>query len=77
MQMSGTHNYYGSVRRVAHGGRYSHTHDLSSNYYYEHRQKHYNNRYNYSNEHYQQQRPTNKKHPKRGDASVIQNQQQR
>ncbi|CAF4416873.1 unnamed protein product, partial [Adineta steineri] len=33
MQMSGTHDYYGSVRRAAHGGRNSHIHDLSSNYY--------------------------------------------
>ncbi|CAF3907723.1 unnamed protein product [Adineta steineri] len=48
MQMSGTHNYYGSVRRAAHGGgRNSHTHDLSSKYYYEYPQQHYNNRYNY------------------------------
>ncbi|CAF1169245.1 unnamed protein product [Adineta steineri] len=40
MQMSGTHNYYGSVCRAAHGGgRNSHTHDLSSKYYYEHPQK--------------------------------------
>ncbi|CAF3823317.1 unnamed protein product, partial [Adineta steineri] len=79
MQMSGTHNYYGSVRRAAHGGggRNSHTHDLSSNYYYEHPQQHYNNRYNYSNEHYQQQRPTNNKNSKRGGASIVQNQQQR
>ncbi|CAF1180634.1 unnamed protein product [Adineta steineri] len=74
MQMSGTHNYYGSVRRVAHGGRNSHTHGLSSNYYYyEHPQQYYNNRYNYSNEHYQQQPSTNNKHSKRSDASIIQN----
>ncbi|CAF1070385.1 unnamed protein product [Adineta steineri] len=38
---------------------------------------HYNNRYNYSNEHYQQQRPTNNTHSKCGGAALIQNQQQR
>ncbi|CAF0765008.1 unnamed protein product [Adineta steineri] len=66
------------MQMSAHGGsRNSHKHDLSSNYYYEHPLKHYNNRYNYSHEHYQQQRPTNKKHSKRSDASIIQNQQQR
>ncbi|CAF1301437.1 unnamed protein product [Adineta steineri] len=38
---------------------------------------HYNNRYNYSNEYYQQQRSTNNKHSKRGGASITQYQQQR
>ncbi|CAF1212887.1 unnamed protein product [Adineta steineri] len=32
---------------------------------------HYNNRYNYSNEHYQQQRPTNNTHSKCDGASLI------
>ncbi|CAF0726034.1 unnamed protein product [Adineta steineri] len=69
MQMSGTHNYYGSVCRAAYG--------LSSNYYYEHPQQHCNNHYNYSNEYYQQQRSTNNKDSRYGGASIMQNQQQR
>ncbi|CAF1382992.1 unnamed protein product [Adineta steineri] len=77
MQISGTHNYYGSVRRAAHGGRNLHIHDLSNNYHYEHSQQYYNNHYNYSNEYYQQQRSTNNKHSKRVGASIIQNQPQR
>ncbi|CAF3579594.1 unnamed protein product [Rotaria sp. Silwood1] len=83
MQMASAHNYYGTTRRTAHNGRNTHMHDLSSGYYYEHPKQHYNNRYNYSNEHYpqqqqqqqQQQRSTNK-NSKRGGSSTTNNRQQ-
>ncbi|UJR31210.1 hypothetical protein I4U23_018714 [Adineta vaga] len=84
MQMTDTHNYYGSTRRTAHNGRNNHMHDLSSNYYYEHpQQQHYNNRYNnYSNEHYSQSSRQITKRSKRGGAgsngaSTINNRQQK
>jgi hypothetical protein len=38
MQIAATHNYYGTNRRTAHGGRNSHMQDLSSGYYYENSQ---------------------------------------
>ncbi|CAF1064051.1 unnamed protein product [Rotaria sordida] len=73
MQMAAAHNYYGTTHRTAHNGRNTHMHDLSSDYYYEYPKQHYNNRYNYSNEHYQQ-RSTNK-NSKRGSSSIINNRQ--
>ncbi|CAF0891877.1 unnamed protein product [Adineta ricciae] len=78
MSMTGTHNYYGTTRRMANNGRNTHIHDLSSNYYYEHPQQHYNNRYNnYSNEHYQQSSRQTTKHTKRNGTSAINNRHQK
>ncbi|CAF2085782.1 unnamed protein product [Rotaria magnacalcarata] len=50
-----SHNYYATGHRTTRGSRTARMHDLSGGYYYEHPQQRYNNRYNYSNEHYAQQ----------------------
>ncbi|CAF0982507.1 unnamed protein product [Adineta ricciae] len=55
MQMTG-HNYYGTTRLTARGGRNTHIQDLSTGYYYEHPQQRYNSRYNYSTDPYSQSR---------------------